>query len=244
MARYEENDYEKYRARYGAHLQEHFDLSLRAWLDHPDIREAFPGFTTWNQTIREPGKLARRAEAHALIHKYTHYVIEADDKGLPILRPGPGPEGSTTKATETVPIVEVRWEAPKGANLTRRATQPAAGRADGAKRSAAFVRCPTCGEEFAVPPKALKKLAITTGSAVGGAAAGAAIGAAYGTGFGIASGGTAMAGTVPVGIVGGLVGGAVFALGGKFGADFALAKVTCPRQACGQEFRVRGGLPE
>lgn len=241
MAEYDEHDYEKYRERYGPELKEHFDLSLKAWREHAEIREAFPGFTTWNQSIREPERSARRAEAHALIREYTDYVIDTDDKGLPVLRPGVVAESSSTKTSGMVPVVEARWEEPKGAGPTQTAGQPTAGTARSAKRSAAFVRCPACREEFAVPPKALKKLMITSGSALTGAAIGAGIGAAYGTGVGIASGGTAAVGTVPLGVAGGVVGGAVFALGGKLGADFALTKVTCPRQGCGQAFRVRGG---
>jgi hypothetical protein len=243
MPGYDENDYRKYRERYGPHLQEHFDLSLKAWSENPEIREAFPGFTTWNQSIREPGKAARRAEAHALIRRYTDYVIEMDAKGLPILRPGSAPDVAKQAPSEASPIVEAQWVEPTEPDTGRAKDQKKTSHARGANRSGAFVRCPACGEEFAVPPSALKKLAITTGSGVSGAAAGAAIGATYGAGVGIASGGTAMAGTIPLGVAGGLVGGAVLALGGKLGADFALAKVKCPSKDCGQEFRVRGKRP-
>jgi hypothetical protein len=81
-----EPNYDDYRRRYGPALQEHFDLALKAWRSSPEIQSAFPGFTTFNQSIREPGRQDRRDEAHALIRDYTDLSIEMDGKGLPILR--------------------------------------------------------------------------------------------------------------------------------------------------------------
>lgn len=68
--------------------------------------------------------------------------------------------------------------------------------------------------------------------------AGGTAGAIYGTGTGIASGGTAMAGTVPVGIVGGAVGGLTLGIAAKFGAEWAVAKLTCQTVGCHTSFRI------
>lgn len=101
-----------------------------------------------------------------------------------------------------------------------------------------YVRCPECGAEIAVPRRTVFKRKCTAGGVLGGMATGATAGAIFGSSTGIATGGTAMAGTVPLGIVGGAVGGLVLGIGGRVGANWAAARVTCTAEGCGAQFRI------
>src|SRR5579871_4218210 len=91
------------------------------------------------------------------------------------------------------------------------------------------VECPGCRQPFNPPSRAVLKAKIAGAGVLGGAI----IGAVIGSGMGLASGGTAAPATVP----GGFIGGAILGAGAKFGADWALANVTCPR--CRKMFRLQ-----
>jgi len=170
----------------------------------------------------------RREEAHRLLRAYTDVIIATDDKGLPVLqRPTPAP----------MPTVLADWVE---GDDQREATR-SEGKRNGARERvtavAAVVRCPACAKEFGLPSKARKKALIAAGSGTGGALIGGAVGASYGAGLGIAGGGVAMAATAPLGIIGGVIGGGALAIGGKLGANWVLAKVTCPH--CETQMRVK-----
>lgn len=101
-----------------------------------------------------------------------------------------------------------------------------------------YVRCPTCGAEIAIPQRTAFKRKCTAGGLLGGMAVGATAGAIVGTGTGIATGGTAIAGTFPLGIAGGAVGGLVLGIGGRLGANWAVARVACTAEGCDARFRI------
>ena len=101
-----------------------------------------------------------------------------------------------------------------------------------------FAKCPKCGAEVEIPRRTAFKAKCTAGGAVGGMITGGTAGAIYGAGTGIATGGTAIAGTVPIGVVGGAIGGLALGIAGRFGAEWAAARVTCDADACNTSFRV------
>ena len=102
-----------------------------------------------------------------------------------------------------------------------------------------YTECPKCGARIQIPKRTAFKAKCAAGGAIGGMAAGATAGAIIGTGMGIASGGTAAAGTIPVGIVGGVIGGLTLGIAGNLGADWAIARVSCPEATCGETFRIQ-----
>lgn len=101
-----------------------------------------------------------------------------------------------------------------------------------------FARCPQCGAEISVPRRTAFKQKCTAGGALGGMIAGATAGAILGERIGIASGGTARVGTVPVGIAAGMAGGLVLGIGGRVGANWAVSRVACTAEGCGNQFRI------
>lgn len=101
-----------------------------------------------------------------------------------------------------------------------------------------YANCPKCGNDVPVPRRTAFKYKCAAGGVLGGIAAGGTAGAIYGAGTGIASGGTAIAGTVPVGVAAGAVTGLICGIGAKVGAEWAVARVTCNTDGCGNQFRI------